>query len=61
MHGDMMYGGKEGEMKNIRKMKRNRNNKSDFPRIRNVIFPEFNLTAKPTSNICPLQYLTDSI
>jgi hypothetical protein len=34
---------------------------SYFPRIENAIFPEFNLTAKPTSNICSLQYLADAI
>jgi hypothetical protein len=32
-----------------------------FPRIRNAIFFEFILTAKPTSSIRPLPYLTDSI
>jgi hypothetical protein len=34
---------------------------SYFPRIKNAIFFEFILTAEPTSSICPLQYLADSI
>lgn len=37
------------------------NGVSYFPRITNFIFSDFNLTAKPTSNICPLQYLIELI
>jgi len=35
--------------------------KSHFPRIKNTTFSEFILTAKATSNIRSLQYLTDPI
>ena len=53
----------KGENHRLTKEKKGKQNieKTYFPRIANVIFPEFNLTKKSTSNIVPLQYLVDSI